>query len=98
MRTGTLARRDGRLHESRLCIFLVAVTIMAALYPLKSLALDAHGLPVGHHVARESAITLFRVMANEALDFTNHFNQDDADWIGGQMILRYLSELERVQR
>jgi hypothetical protein len=36
-------------------------------------------------------------MQNELPDTVYHLNATDADWLFGQVILRYLSELERVQ-
>jgi hypothetical protein len=66
-------------------------------YPLKSLALDDRGFPLGHANARLSAIQLGMDMQNELPDTVYHLNATDADWLFGQVILRYLSELEREQ-
>ena len=66
-------------------------------YPLKSLALDDRGFPFGHANARLSAIMLGMEMQNELPDTIYHLNATDADWLFGQVILRYLSELERAQ-
>ena len=71
---------------------------VSVLYPIKSLALDANGLPIGHRDAKASAIDVGRTLINDALNYSHHINQDDAEWIFGQAILRYLGELERAQR
>ena len=67
-----------------------------SLYPVRSIPLDANGFPIRHREAKDAAVTLFQEMVNELPESVYHLNYTDAEWIAGQMLLRYLGELERV--
>ena len=67
-------------------------------FPTRLLRLDANGIPLGHDVAKDAAVREFQRMANELPETAYHLGYDDALWIAGQMILRYLGELEKEQR
>jgi len=62
--------------------------------PVRSLTLDANGLPFKDKEGRAFAAKILRDMVNELPESVYHLNDSDAEWIADTLVLAYLQKVK----
>ncbi len=73
------------------------MTATVSQMPLRTIRLDANGLPQGHALAKAAVIQEFMDMVNELPDSVYRIEHTDAEWISSNLIRRYLAAVEKEQ-
>jgi hypothetical protein len=63
-----------------------------------ALGLDANGLPIGHHAARDIAARTLRDWINDLPNTAYHLNLTDAEDVADVMLIAYITALKLEQR